>query len=136
MGKKSSIYIYPAIFRKEEEGYTVTFIDFCWCTEGKTLEKAIANAEEVLCEYISSLNLSKAVNVPKSNSQLKHYILKDNEFISLIKIDIINYLKLTNKKSVRKNLTIPAWLNTLAEDNNLNFSQILKEALKKELSID
>lgn len=29
----------------------------------------------------------------------------------------------------RKNLTIPAWLNTFAEANHINFSQVLQESL-------
>ena len=39
-------------------------------------------------------------------------------------------------KSVKKTLSIPAWLNTLAEKENVNFSQILQSALKDYLKID
>jgi post-segregation antitoxin (ccd killing protein) len=39
-----------------------------------------------------------------------------------------------NEKSVKKTLTIPSWLNDLAIENNINFSQTLQEALRKELA--
>ena len=39
------------------------------------------------------------------------------------------YAERYGKKAVRKNLTIPAWLNTFAEKNSINFSQVLQEAL-------
>ena len=41
-----------------------------------------------------------------------------------------------NNKSIKKTLTIPAWLNYLSEKNNINFSQVLQEALKERLGID
>lgn len=37
-------------------------------------------------------------------------------------------------KSVKKTLTIPQWLNELAIAKNINFSQTLAEALRKELA--
>ena len=46
------------------------------------------------------------------------------------------YRKRYNNKAVKKTLTIPMWLNYLSEKNNLNFSQILQEALKERLGID
>ena len=39
-------------------------------------------------------------------------------------------------KSVKKTLFIPAWLNTMAENNNINFSQLLQMALMEKLNID
>lgn len=46
------------------------------------------------------------------------------------------YRKKHNNKSIKKTLTIPAWLNTIAEKENVNFSQVLQEALKEKLGID
>ncbi|BCS80611.1 hypothetical protein CaldiYA01_05710 [Caldicellulosiruptor diazotrophicus] len=41
-----------------------------------------------------------------------------------------------DNKAVKKTLTIPQWLNILAEKNNINFSQVLQEALKEKLGIN
>lgn len=45
-------------------------------------------------------------------------------------------LKKFGTKAVKKNLTIPAWLNTLAEKKNVNFSQVLQDALTEYLGLD
>ena len=46
------------------------------------------------------------------------------------------YRKKFNNKSIKKTLSIPEWLNYLSERNNINFSQVLQEALKEKLGID
>lgn len=50
-------------------------------------------------------------------------------FVNMISVDVEAYAKEHFDKSVRKTLTIPAWLNTAALEMNLNFSQVLQEAL-------
>jgi len=44
-------------------------------------------------------------------------------------------LKYENK-SVKKTLSIPAWLNTKAEKEHVNFSQLLQKALMETLNVD
>ena len=59
--------------------------------------------------------------------------LKDS-FVSLILLDLTAYTqKYGTRKSVKKTLTIPAWLNKKAVEQNVNFSQILQEGLKRKL---
>ena len=53
----------------------------------------------------------------------------------MIKYDGIEWAKRYNNKSVKKTLTIPAWLNDLADKNNINYSQTLQDALIKKLGI-
>lgn len=48
----------------------------------------------------------------------------------------MNTQKKYEAKSVKKTLSIPAWLNTVAEKENVNFSQILQKALIETLKID
>ena len=50
-------------------------------------------------------------------------------FVSLLALDMDAYAEKYGDKAVRKNLTIPAWLNTFAEANRVNFSQILQDSL-------
>lgn len=47
----------------------------------------------------------------------------------MVSVDVETYAKEHFDKSVRKTLTIPAWLNTAALEININFSQVLQEAL-------
>lgn len=50
-------------------------------------------------------------------------------FVSMLVLDMDTYSEKYGDKAVRKNLTIPAWLNTFAENNHINFSQALQETL-------
>ena len=53
----------------------------------------------------------------------------------MLVLDIDAYAEKYGSKAVRKNITIPAWLNTYGEKNNINFSKVLQEALLKSASV-
>ena len=52
-----------------------------------------------------------------------------HDFKAIIFVDIAEIAKKHFEKSVRKTLTIPAWLNATALEQGINFSQTLQEAL-------
>lgn len=125
--------VYPAIFTydKEENCYTVDFIDFSCSTFGATLQDAFFMAEEAMGLYFEDEK-----EYPEATEDYREIDLKENQFISLVGVDMIEYYKRNSNKSVKKTLTIPEWLNALAENENINFSQLLQEALKEKLVID
>lgn len=82
------------------------------------------------------LFLDTEKDFPKVTTDFSKIQLEKNQFISYVNIDIDEYRKKYNNKAVKKTLTIPMWLNTLSEKDNINFSQILQEALKEKLGID
>ncbi len=47
----------------------------------------------------------------------------------MLVLDMDAYAEKYGEKAIRKNLTIPAWLNTFAEKNRINFSQVLQDSL-------
>ena len=53
----------------------------------------------------------------------------------MIILDMDAYAEKYGEKAVRKNCTIPAWLNHLAEKEHINFSSVLREALESRLNI-
>jgi len=129
-------YSFPAIFSEEENGvYSVTFPDIkgC-CTDGKTVTEAIEMAEDalsmILCEYE---NMHKPIPQPSRVRDIEP--ANENEFVSLIACDTLRYRKLTENRSVKKTLTIPAWLNTISERANVNYSAVLQEALIQRLGL-
>lgn len=67
--------------------------------------------------------------IPKARNIKDVKLNESSGFISLLTLDIDSYAEKNGDKLIRKNLTIPAWLNTFAEKNHLNFSQVLKDAL-------
>ncbi len=82
------------------------------------------------------LYLDNLTNFPKPTLDITQIILQKNQFVSFVSIDMDEYRKKFNNKSIKKTLTIPEWLNYLSEQNNINFSQVLQEALKEKLGID
>ena len=80
-------------------------------------------------------------NVFPKSSRLDEITVEDDEFsdmsktfISLVGMDIADYVRKIETKTIRKNVSIPSYLNELAKKRNLNFSQILQEALLPELN--
>lgn len=57
--------------------------------------------------------------------------MEDGEFATLISCDTLEYRKFYDNRAVKKTLSIPAWLNTMAEREDINFSAVLQDALKK-----
>lgn len=128
------IYVFPAIFTKENNSYTVDFIDLKGCsTEGKSIEEAYQMAQDAMGLYLYDLLPSE---VPCATIPFNSVKLNENEFITLIYLDLDEYRKKHNNISIKKTLSIPMWLNTVAEKNHINFSQVLQEALKMKLDLN
>lgn len=129
-------YVYPACFYPESNGqYSVVFPDLDdISTYGNSLDDAINMAIDLLCTWI--LECKKDKTEMKEPSNYKDVVLEDdNGFVNLIVADIDAYIA-KNNKSIKKTLTIPAWLNDIAEKENVNFSQVLQTALKEKLHIN
>ena len=132
-------YAYPAVFTEEGNGqYSVNFPDFeetqygCF-TGGNNLNHAMEMANDALCLVLYDMEINNAA-VPKA-SGVKDIKVADNEFVSLIACDTEWYKRFYDSKAVKKTLSIPSWLNTMAESQAINFSQILQEALKQQLGV-
>ena len=82
------------------------------------------------------LFLDGLTTFPKSTLDFSKIKLENNQFITFVSIDMEEHRKKISNKSTKKTLTIPEWLNYLAEKNNINFSQVLQEALKAKMGID
>ena len=135
--------MYPACFFKDEDGYSVFFPDLengCLATCGEDLEDAIAMAIDCLAGYIHlawELNDEIPPASPLSEIDVKDVARNafDSEddytecFVNMISVDVKAYAKEHFEKSVKKTLTIPSWLKDLAIEKNINFSQVLQEAL-------
>lgn len=124
--------VFPAIFTYDGKYYNVDFIDLIGCsTFGNSIQEAYKMAQEAMGLFLDNLT-----NFPKPTLKISEIKLKENQFVSFVSIDMEDYRKKFNNKSIKKTLTIPAWLNYLAEKENINFSQILQEAIKEKLDID
>lgn len=120
---------YPAIFHKAEEGgFWITFPDIPECmTQGDDMQQAYEMAVEALGLALVSRE-KEGVQIP-SPSEPYQISLESDSFCAVIEFDMLAYKKRTNSKAVKKTLSIPEWLNEAAMAMDLNFSQILQEAL-------
>jgi len=128
-------YVYPAIFSPSEDGgFTVSFPDVSGCyTEGDTLAEAVEQAKDALCLMLYDMEeRDETLPIPTS---IKDVRADQNDVVSLVVCDTLEYRKFFDKKAVKKTLTIPNWLNTLAEKSDINFSATLQEALMEKLHI-
>ncbi len=126
-------YLYPAVFKKEEGGYSVIFPDLDIATSGETLEEAMDMAKDALCLMLYDLEERKQP-VPAA-SDMRKLSCPDDAFLSLVACDTMEYRRFYSSKAVKKTLSIPAWLNTMAEKEDINFSAVLQKALKAELRL-
>lgn len=133
--------IYPACFFKEESGYSVIFPDLDLATCGETLDEAMTMAIDCLAGRLRWLQ-KDGENIPEPspmNSVDPTEIARDLDiesndfFVNMVTVDVDAYAKEHFDKSVRKTLTIPAWLNAAALEMDINFSQVLQEALLAKL---
>ena len=123
---------YPIIMSKGKEYIIVYVPDFDANTQGKT----VAEAMEMARDLIGILG----IDMQDDNKELPkptaiEDVHSDNGVVTLVDIDFDEYRKKNEMRSVRKNCTIPSWLNFEAEKNNINFSAVLQEALIEKLRI-
>ena len=134
--------MYPACFFKETDGsYSVLFPDFDGTgTCGNTFAEAMNMAVDFLAGQLYDLKLEKKdYPLPSDISCINPDELYDDYesvIVNMVTVDVESYASKNFDRAVKKTLTIPAWLNERAVEQNVNFSQVLQKALKKELGIE
>jgi predicted RNase H-like HicB family nuclease len=128
-------YVFPAIFTQEDKGYSIAFPDLEGCyTEGDDLQDGCDMAQDALCLVLYDMEENKK-SIPNP-SDPKLIKVDSNSFVTLISCDTLEYRKFNDSKAVKKTLSIPSWLNKMAESNGINFSATLQGALKQQLHIE
>lgn len=127
-------YIFPAIFHFADDGISVEFPDLPGCfSYGNDELQAVTNAKEALELHIFGLeDDSEAIPSP---SHIREITVNENETVVLIDIWMKPVRDYMQNKAIKKTLTIPKWLNDVAVENDVNFSQLLQVAIKNYLGI-
>lgn len=132
--------MYPACFFYEDNSYSVVFPDLNWlATQGDTFEEAMEMAVECLAGYLHTCQID-GESIPEPSrltdidpdavaKELDPNAPQCEAIVNMVSVDVAAYAKQHFEKSVRKTLTIPAWLNAAALEMDINFSQVLQEAL-------
>lgn len=124
---------YPIILTPEENGFTVFIPDFNINTQGDNLTEAIEMARDAI--GLMGIDMEDDGKAIPDASDVKAIHHAANEIVSIVDVDFAEYRRKNEMKVVKKNCTIPSWLCYEAERANINFSQALQAALKRELHI-
>ena len=125
-------YAYPIVLTPDESGYVVFVPDMNINTEGHDIADAIEMAADAvgLCG-ISMQDMGREIPTPAASLPP----CSEGEIATFVLVDFDAYRRAHEQRTVRKNVTIPAYLNELAEAAHINFSQLLQESLKQRLGV-
>lgn len=127
---------YPAIITYEDNVFYIGFPDFekeFYNTYGDTFEEAVEMGKEYLVLLLEELeNEKKEFPAPSKINKVKE-LLEDKQELVYISLNYEYEKSLVKIAYVKKTLTIPSYLDILAKNKNINFSQVLQEALKEKL---
>ncbi len=121
--------IYAIVITPPEEGekyYSVYVPDLDLYTQGKDIEDAIYMAKD--CIGVWGISQEDARRPIPKGVTLKPEVA-DNELVSLVEVDFAAYREKNDNRCIRKNCTIPAWLDKKATAQGINFSAVLQKAL-------
>ena len=127
--------IYPALFRKTQDGYEVKVPDIpeCYAT-GASIEQAYSNIlEEIGGKIMGCPEINELIPIPTNPEKIdvpQGWLMVAVDFV------MIEYRRKHDTRTVKKTLLIPKWLNDYAVSKNINFSKVLKKALIAELNLE
>ncbi len=132
--KQPDRYFYPAVFSYEEgEEIAVLFPDLDVATSGKNEDEALLAARELLgCVMFGLEEDGEPIPAPTTLNRL---VLEEGEETVLVDVYMPSVRQAQSTKAVNRTVTLPAWLNALAAEHGINFSQTLQNALRQQLGV-
>jgi len=130
-------YVYPAIFSTEKRKILVSVPDLPGLhTFGDNMADALFMAQDAIEMWLWDAEI-KGEKIPPASSQKKIAKLCQlpDQVVNMVAADTDEYRRQNDTRSIKKTLSIPAWLNHQAEKANAPFSQILQQGLKEYLRI-
>lgn len=125
---------YPIILHDEKDDIIVFIPDFNINTQGKDFADAIEMARDAIGVIgIDMEDNNEALPAPSKPFDIE--VENQNDIVTLVDVDFTEYRRKNDMKTVRRNVTLPSWLNSAAEKSGVNVSAILQRALKNELHL-
>lgn len=132
--------IYPVIFTQTKDCVLIEVPDLEILTEGKNLADAVDMARDAI--GLKGISLEDGGDTIPYPSNIEDVVPEDGTFadsgkgvVSLVDIDFKEYRRKNDTKSVRRNVTLPNWLNQEAEMAHINVSRVLQDALMEKLGV-
>lgn len=125
---------YPIIMSKGKEHIVVYVPDFTINTQGTDYADAMEMARDAI--GIIGIDMEdKKEQLPVPSALAKVTREHDDDVVTLVDVDFAEYRRQNDLRTVRRNVSLPAWLNAEAEKAGLNVSAVLQAALKRELRV-
>lgn len=127
-------YVYPAVLSYAEDGISVAFPDLPGClTCAPTEPEALDMAREALGLHLYGMEVDHDP-IPAPVRALD-VAVGPNQMVTLVDVWMPPLRDRIANRSTNKTVTLPQWLNRLAELHKVNFSHVLQEALKEHLGV-
>lgn len=132
--------VYPVILTSVEKAVLVEVPDLQILTEGKDVLDAMAMARDAIALKVITKEdygeeVPRASNIRDIEISSGAFYGEGESFLTLVDVDFAEYRKKMEQKMVRRNVTLPSWLDFEATKAKINVSKVLQEALKKELGV-
>ena len=126
--------VYPIVLSKGKEFIIVYVPDFNINTQGGNEAEAMEMARDAI--GLTGIDMEDE-NEPLPRPSALDDIRKEREsdIVTLVDVNFDEYRRRNDMRTVKKNCTIPSWLNFEAEKAGVNFSAVLQAAIKQELHI-
>jgi predicted RNase H-like HicB family nuclease len=124
--------VYPVIFTKTESGYIAHVPDMNIDTQGRDLAEAIYMARDAI--GLMGIDMQDDGNTLPSPSDFASVPHGDDEILSMVDIDFDAYRRANEQRTVRRNVSLPSWLDEKAAKAGINVSATLKDALIEKLT--
>lgn len=127
--------VYPVIFTKtndKKDTYLVEIPDLKGFTEGRGLADAVSMARDYIggwCMEKEDVDIPKATDPTTIDVGSSEFADGANTFIALVDLDLDVYRRKMMTRAVRKNVSIPEWMDRAAKQEHINVSRVLQEAL-------
>ena len=126
--------VYPIVLSEGKEHVIVYVPDFDINTQGKDQADAMEMARDAI--GIMGIDMEDDNEpLPKPSTLLTVQKGCASDVVTLVDVDFAEYRRKNDLRAVKKNCTIPSWLNFEAEKAGVNFSAVLQTALKQELRL-
>lgn len=125
---------YPIILIPDSTGYAVGIPAFQIGTQGDSIPEAMEMARDAI--GLMGIDMEDDGKTLPQPSALESVSKSPGDTVTLVNVDFTEYRRQNDTRTVRRNVSLPSWLDPAAEKAGLNVSAVLQSALKQQLHLD